>query len=105
MDLIEELTSMKAGKNHIRTNGMLLQTNKKWSHLKQKQRDWIYEEVKLAHQKFIEENTELSLKCVKKEVIATVVSKIDEHGIWMPSYELEKGIGKYIDRLNRKTKL
>ena len=28
-------------KNHMRINGQLLQTNKKWSHLKEKQKNWI----------------------------------------------------------------
>ncbi|MBT2580037.1 hypothetical protein J7E43_22100, partial [Bacillus sp. ISL-8] len=35
-------------KNHIKVNGKLLQTNKKWSHLRQKQKeyisDWLHRE-------------------------------------------------------------
>lgn len=92
----------KAGKNHVRVNGTLLQTNKKWSHLKQKQRDWIYEIIRLEHKKFVEENNMLPMKTIKKKLIAVVESKIDERGIWLPSYELESGIGKYIDKLNKK---
>jgi len=92
----------KVGKNHIKVNGKLLQTNKKWSQLKQKQRDWIYENVRLEHQKFVDQNDRLPRKHSKKELIAIVEAKVDERGIWLPSYELENGIGKYIDRLNRK---
>jgi len=95
----------KAGKNHARVNGTLLQTNKKWSHLKQKQREWIYEVTRFEHKKYIEENNQLPMKSSKKMLIATIESKIDERGIWLPSYELERGIGKYIDRLNRRTPL
>jgi len=95
----------KAGKNHVRVNSTLLQTNKKWSHLKQKQRDWIYEIIRSEHKKFIEENNRLPMKSGKKMLIAVVESKVDERGIWLPSYELEKGVGKYIDRLNRRTSL
>ena len=95
----------KAGKNHVRVNGTLLQTNKKWSHLKQKQRDWIYGITREAHKKFIDENNRLPMKTGKKKLIAAIESKIDERGIWLPSYELENGIGKYIDRLNRKSDL
>jgi hypothetical protein len=98
-------TIKKAGKNHVRVNGTLLQTNKKWSHLKQKQRDWIYEVVRTEYKKFIEINNRLPLKADKMELIADIEAKIDERGIWLPSYELEKGITKYIDRLNRKTHL
>ena len=96
-------TVKKAGKNHVKVNGTLLQTNKKWSHLKQKQRDWIYEVVRAEHEKFIEENDRLPMKTGKKNLIAVIETKIDERGIWLPSHELEQGIGKYIDKLNRKT--
>jgi len=93
----------KAGKNHVKVNGTLLQTNKKWSQLKQKQRDWIYEIVRAEHRKFIEENKRLPMKTGKKKLIAVIETKIDERNIWLPSHELESGIGKYIDRLNRRT--
>ena len=43
------------------------------------------------------------MKTGKKRLIAIIEGKIDERGIWLPSYELEKGIAKYIDRLNRRT--
>ena len=95
----------KAGKNHVRVNGALLQTNKKWSHLKQKQRDWIYEITRTEYKRFIEENDRLPMKAGKKKLIAVIEAKIDERGIWLPSDELESGIGKYIDRLNRKADL
>jgi len=98
-------TIKKAGKNHVRVNGTLLQTNKKWSHLKQKQRNWIYDLTKAEYDKFIKENNRLPMKTGKKMLISVIENKIDERGIWLPSYELENGIGKYIDRLNRKTDL
>ena len=98
-------TVKKAGKNHVRVNGTLLQTNKKWSHLKQKQRDWIYGTTRSEHEKFIEENNRLPMKAGKKKLIAAIEAKIDERGIWLPSHEMESGIGKYIDRLNRKADL
>ena len=93
----------KAGKNHVKVNGTLLQTNKKWSQLKQKQRDWIYEITREEHITFIEENKRLPMKTGKKKLIVIIEAKIDERSIWLPSHELEKGISKYIDRLNRRT--
>ena len=53
----------------------------------------------------MEENNRLPMKIGKKKLIAVIESKVDEHGIWLPSYELDSGIGKYIDRLNRKADL
>lgn len=93
----------KAGKNHVRVNGTLLQTNKNWSHLKQKQRDLIYETTRSEHKKYVEENNRLPMKAGKKKLIAVIEAKVDEHGIWLPSDELDSGIGKYIDRLNRRS--
>ena len=93
----------KAGKNHVRVNGTLLQTNKKWSHLKQKQRDWIYGITRSEHKKYVEEHSQLPLKADKKKLISVIETKVDERGIWLPSDELEGGIGKYIDRLNRRS--
>ena len=86
-------------------NGTLLQTNKTWSHLKQKQREWIYEITRAEHNRFVEENSRLPMKIGKKKLIDVITAKVDERGIWLPTYELERGIGKYIDRLNRKTDL
>ena len=93
----------KAGKNHVWVNGTLLQTNKKWSHLKQKQRDWIYDITRSEYKIFVEENNRLPMKAGKQKLIAIIEAKTDERGIWLPSYELEHGIGKYIDRLNRRS--
>jgi len=93
----------KAGKNHVKVNGTLLQTNKKWSLLKQKQREWIYDITREEHKKFVEENNRPPMKTGKKRLIAIIENKVDERGIWLPSHELDKGISKYIDKLNRKT--
>jgi len=92
----------KAGKNHVRVNGALLRTNKKWSHLKQKQRDWIYEVARLEHKKYVEENERLPRKQAKVALIEIIEDKVDERGIWLPTHELATGIGKYLDRLNRR---
>ncbi|MCL2222408.1 MAG: hypothetical protein FWC20_09030 [Oscillospiraceae bacterium] len=92
-----------SGKNHVIVNGTLLQINKKWSHLKQKQRDWIYETTRSEHKKYVEEKNRLPMKAGKRKLIAAVEAKVDSRGIWLPFGELENGIGRYIDRLNRRT--
>ena len=40
-----------------------------------------------------------------QQEMVTFEAKVDERGIWLPSGELKRGIGKYIDRLNRKADL
>ena len=46
-------------KNHIRINGQLLQTNKKWNHLKAKQKAWIMETAKREYDHFVQERGKL----------------------------------------------
>ena len=94
--------SKKTGKNHIIVAGRLLQINKKWSHLKQKQRDWIYEIAKVEHEKFIEKHNKNPMKTDKKELIEIISDLVENREIWLPYYELEQHIGKYIDKLNKK---
>ena len=43
-------------KNHQMVNGKLLQTNKQWSALKEKQKEWITETARQAHSKAVQEN-------------------------------------------------
>ena len=81
-------TISKAGKNHVKVNGTLLQTNKKWSQLKQKQREWIYELARAEHKKFIDEHGCLPMKTDKIKLVAAIETKIDERGIWLPSQEI-----------------
>jgi hypothetical protein len=92
----------RAGKNHVRVSGTLLQTNKKWTQLKQKQRDWIYEITSSEHRRFLKEYNRLPMKTGRAKLIGVIVAKVDERGIWLPMHELESGIGKYIDRMNRR---
>ena len=40
-------------KNHMRINGQLLQTNKKWNHLKKKQKNWIMETARQEYDCFV----------------------------------------------------
>lgn len=90
-------------KNHKIVNGKLLQTNKKWSHLKQRQRTWIYEVAKEEYIKYIEQHHKQPRKKNKLIVIDNVYEQINQREIWIPFYEVKQAVGKFIDRLNRRT--
>lgn len=92
-------------KNHMKVDGVLLQKNKKWSDLKQSQRDWIYELIRVAHELFLKETKQLPRKDIKKRLVAVIVAKTNQYDIWLPPGVLELEISKYIDRLNRKNDL
>lgn len=92
-------------KNHVKIDGKLLQTNKKWSALKQSQRDWIYEHLRIEHDACVESNEKLPMKKRKDIIIDTVYAKVVERGIWIPYGEYHSHVSVFIDRLNRKDPL
>lgn len=78
-------------KNHTRNSkGQLLQTNKKWSHLKQKQRENISTWLREAYiEKIMVHNRSLK-PSEHEDVLESVMSKIYDREIWIPDYEVEK---------------
>lgn len=92
-------------KNHQIVDGRLLQTNKKWGHLKQKQRTWIFETAKFEYLDFIEKNNKLPRKKHKEAVIDRVYEHINAKEIWIAYYEVKSHVGEFIDKQNRKYSL
>ena len=82
-------------KNHEMINGKLLQTNKKFSHLKERQKvrisEWLYEYYK----EYIDKN---GREPFKDEIVQAVYEKIEDAEIWLPLDEL---YGYYVSRKNR----
>ena len=77
-------------KNHKLINGRLLQTDKKFSALKVRQKEkiaqWIYEETLAVYQIH-----QVSIKgSVQEEIIGKGYSRIEEADIWIPYYEVQK---------------
>ena len=92
-------------KNHKYVNGQLLQTNKKWSHLKVKQRNWIYTITKQEYQKYILNHNKLPIKKKKHEIFDNVYEKVNKRNIWIPYYEFKIHVNKLIDKLNKETNI
>lgn len=71
-------------KNHIKVNGKLLQTNKRFSQLKQCQRDWIREELYHLYLNKMKEThtTKKLLPNQRDEVISSLYEKFskEEYG-------------------------
>jgi hypothetical protein len=82
---------------------MLNNKNKKWSDLKLRQREWIYIITREEFYRYIKNNGKKPYKKKKSEVINAVYNHITEREIWIPFGEADKAVGKYIDRLNRRT--
>jgi hypothetical protein len=79
-------------KNHIKVNGKLLQTNKRFSQLKNSQKDWITTELyKLYHDKMKEIGTTLKLPRNHRDiVISSLYEQIQNREIWIPYGEVKK---------------
>ncbi|MEB8649460.1 transposase [Bacillus cereus] len=78
-------------KNHIRSSkGQLLQINKKWSHLKQKQRETISNWLREAYIEKIKVHNRRLKPGEHEDVLESVMSKIYDREIWIPDYEVEK---------------
>ena len=79
-------------KNHIKVNGKLLQTNKRFSQLKNSQKDWIATELyKLYHNKMKERRTIRKLSPDHRdEVISSLYEQIQNREIWIPYDEVKR---------------
>ena len=79
-------------KNHKIVNGRLLQTNKKWSHLKRSQRTWIADITKKAHEKYILKHNKLPIKKKKYEIPYVRQDEIDRNIEWWEIQMQKNGI-------------
>lgn len=76
------------GKNHVRIDGRLLQTDKKFSALKERQKtktaEWFYEGYKSCYM----ESGRFPDRREDEKILAYVFEKIGEAQIWIPDGEI-----------------
>lgn len=89
-------------KNHVRVNGQLLQTNKKWGALKQKQQEWIMETARKQYDQFIAVRGKLPVHGSKQQLIEQIYQTIEDRGIWIPFGEVKRRLDASIARWNRR---
>lgn len=79
-------------KNHIKVKGKLLQTNKRFSQLKNSQKEWIATELcSLYFDKMKERRTTRKLPPnYRNTVISSLYEQIQNREIWIPYDEVEK---------------
>lgn len=75
-------------KNHVRVDGKLLQTNKRYSNLKMKQQEkiagWFYSEI----EKVCDQTGRAPSPREGDEIVEAVLRKIEEAQIWIPPGEI-----------------
>ena len=89
-------------KNHIRVDGRLLQSNKRYSSLKAAQKEWIGQLIKSEFDSMVSERGREPDKKRRDILIDRIYDKITERGIWIPHHEAEPVIRKKILQLTRK---
>lgn len=78
-------------KNHTKgPKGQLLQTNKKWSHPKQNQREIISNWLREVYIEKVKVHNRRLKPREHENVLERVMSKIFDREIWIPDYEVEK---------------
>ena len=77
-------------KNHVKVNGHLVQTNKRYSQLKQRQKEkiinWLYQGTK----KYVAEHATYPSGTEIYDVVDPVYHNIQDAGIWIPYGEILK---------------
>lgn len=87
-------------KNHMHINGQLLQMNKKWSHLKEKQKTWIMETA-AGVDRFVRERGKLPLHGSKQQLIEHIYEVFEAKGVWIPYGEVKRELDAQIAYWNR----
>lgn len=89
-------------KNHMMVNGKLLQTNKKFSQLKNSQKQkingWLYDK----YSSIWNENGKEPGRPQKEIIINDVYAKIEEAEIWLPLGELYKYYESHINKFRKR---
>ncbi|MEE3896922.1 hypothetical protein [Priestia megaterium] len=77
-------------KNHVYQNGRLIQTNKKFSALKQKQKEWITNELRQRYIKMMKYPNVKLRPNKRDQILDEVYDLIMKKEIWIPYDEVEK---------------
>ena len=91
-------------KNHEWVDGKLLQTNKKYSQLKLKQKEKIHEWMYIAFRDSFRKTGKYPGKKEDSEILDFVMQKIEDAEIWIPWHEVEKHYKGVKSRLNKRYK-
>ena len=91
-------------RNHRWVDGCLLQTNKKWSHLKEKQKMWIMETARREYDRFVSERGKLPVHGSKQQLNEHIYERIAEKGIWIPYREVKRVLDARTAQWNRAAK-
>jgi hypothetical protein len=85
-------------KNHIRVNGRLLQTNKSFSALKLKQREWIATLLREKSITLMQKQRRKLSHLEREQVLEETLTAIEKKGIWIPDHEVRQYYASKVQR-------
>jgi hypothetical protein len=85
-------------KNHIRVNGRLLQTNKKFSALKLRQKESIAFLLRSKTISLMLEHQRQLRRSEREQVLQETLNAIEQKGIWIPNCEVRRYYDSRIQR-------
>ena len=89
-------------RNHEYRNGQLIQTNKRFADLKQKQKECINNQLKEKYIANYKETGKKPTKQMKEKILIEVYEKIEGKGIWIPFSEVDKYFSSKINSYLKK---
>ena len=89
-------------KNHEWVDGKLLQTNKKYSHLKLKQKEKIHQWMYESYREFVLKNKRFPEAKDTDTILSPVMLHIEQAEIWIPESEVEKHYRSIIQNLRKR---
>jgi hypothetical protein len=88
-------------KNHVIVGSRLLQTNKKWSHLKRSQQAWILDVTREEFAAYIAKYRHSPKRNGRDMILSNVCDRIEEREIWLPYGEIKTHVCKIIAKASK----
>ena len=91
---------------HERVNGVSINTEKKWCHLKESQKSWICQKFRDEYSKFVLNNNKYPTREDCKIILDEVYDIVsNEKNIWIPFEEVRKVFFSKINKYKKSIKL
>lgn len=90
--------------NHIKIDGQLRNLDKKWHHLSNYQKDWIFLQFREQYVNYLNNHKQHPDKSACYDIVRTVYNLIEDRGIWISFSEVNKAFSGKLARY-RKIKL
>ena len=100
--LIKKVGGELSRKNHEIVDGRLLQTDKKFSALKSKQKEKIQNWLLIEFIAIAEKKNRPLKKSEKESIVDSVYEKIEAAEIWIPYYEVRNYFSSKLNKWNKK---